>query len=126
MTELARPVGLGLAARGDVKDVVAWVKRAEDLGLESAWIHDSYFERDPISFLAPTAAATRRIGLGAGALNPYPRHPFVVATTLASLDNLAPGRMSLAMGSGLPLRLLQMAIPFEDAPSHVSDSIDQV
>ena len=126
MTELARAVGLGLAARGDVEDTVAWAQRAEDLGLESVWVHDSYFERDPISFLAPMAHATRRIRLGAGALNPYTRHPFVVASTMASLDNLAPGRMSLAMGSGLPLRLMQMAIPFEDAPTHVSEAIDQV
>jgi 1,4-dihydroxy-2-naphthoate octaprenyltransferase len=126
MTELARPVGLGLAARGDVRDVVAWARRAEDLGLESVWVHDSYFERDPISFLAPMAAATRRIGLGAGALNPYTRHPFVVATTLASLDNLAPGRMSLALGSGLPLRLQQMNIEHPGAPERVSEAIDQV
>ena len=34
MTELARSVGLGLAARGDVRDAVAWANRAEDLGLE--------------------------------------------------------------------------------------------
>jgi len=126
MAELARAVGLGLAARGDVKDTVTWALRAEDLGLESVWVHDSYFERDPISFLAPMASATNRIGLGAGALNPYTRHPFVVASTMATLDNLAPGRISLAMGSGLPLRLMQMAIPFQDAPSHVSEAIDQV
>jgi len=126
MAELARAVGLGLAARGDVDDAVAWAKRAEDLGLESVWVHDSYFERDPISFLAPMAQATSRIGLAAGALNPYTRHAFVVASTMATLDNIAPGRLSLAMGSGLPLRLMQMAIPFEDAPSHVSESIDQV
>src|SRR6202049_4811928 len=105
MTELARPMGLGLAARGDVKDVVTWAIRAEDLGLESVWVHDSYFERDPISFLSATAAATRRIGLGAGALNPYTRHPFVVASTLASLDNLAPGRLSPHLGARLPRRL---------------------
>ncbi|GAC1336407.1 MAG: hypothetical protein NVSMB17_19990 [Candidatus Dormibacteria bacterium] len=126
MAELARAVGLGLAARGDVEDSVAWAKRAEDLGLESVWVHDSYFERDPISFLAPMAQATSKIGLAAGALNPYTRHAFVVASTMATLDNIAPGRMSLALGSGLPLRLMQMAIPFEDAPSHVSESIDQL
>ena len=90
------------------------------------WVHDSYFERDPISFLAPMALATKRIRLGAGALNPYTRHPFVVATTMASLDNIAEGRLSLALGSGLPLRLAQMNIPFENAPQRVAESIDQI
>jgi 1,4-dihydroxy-2-naphthoate octaprenyltransferase len=124
--ELNKPVGLGLAARGDVREAVDWVVRAERAGLESAWVHDSYFERDPISFLAPMAQATRRIRLGAGALNPYTRHPFVVASTMASLDNLAEGRLSLALGSGLPLRLAQMNIPFDHAPERVGESIDQI
>jgi 1,4-dihydroxy-2-naphthoate octaprenyltransferase len=109
-----------------VRDTVDWVVRAESAGLESVWVHDSYFERDPISFLAPMAQATTRIRLGAGALNPYTRHPFVVASTMASLDNLAEGRMSLALGSGLPLRLAQMNIAFENAPERVSESIDQI
>ncbi|HZU75181.1 MAG TPA: LLM class flavin-dependent oxidoreductase [Dehalococcoidia bacterium] len=126
MAELRAPVGLGLAARGDVRDTVAWVERAEQLGLESVWVHDSYFERDPISFLAPMAMRTSRIRLGAGALNPYTRHPFVVATTMASLDDLAPGRMALALGSGLPLRLAQMAIPAEHAPERVSAAMDEI
>ncbi|HWW09233.1 MAG TPA: LLM class flavin-dependent oxidoreductase [Candidatus Acidoferrales bacterium] len=126
MSELNRPVGLGLAARGDVRETVNWVARAERAGLESVWVHDSYFERDPISFLAPMAQATKRIRLGAGALNPYTRHPFVVATTMASLDNIAEGRLSLALGSGLPLRLAQMNIPFENAPQRVGESIDQI
>jgi 1,4-dihydroxy-2-naphthoate octaprenyltransferase len=126
MPELNRPVGLGLAARGDVRETVDWAVRAEQGGLESVWIHDSYFERDPISFLAPMAQATSRIRLGAGALNPYTRHPFVVASTMASLDNLAEGRLSLALGSGLPLRLAQMNIAFENAPARVGESIDQI
>ncbi|MGB2939890.1 MAG: LLM class flavin-dependent oxidoreductase [Candidatus Dormiibacterota bacterium] len=126
MPSLAKQVGLGLAARGDVADTVDWARRAEDLGLESVWVHDSYFERDPITFLAAMARATSSIRLGAGALNPYTRHSFVVATTMASLDDIAPGRMSLALGSGLPLRLMQMAIPHEDAPAHVGRAIDDI
>ncbi len=126
MPDLNRPVGLGLAARGDVEETIDWVVRAERAGLESAWLHDSYFERDPISFLAPMARATSRIRLGAGALNPYTRHPFVVASTMASLDNLAEGRLSLALGSGLPLRLAQMNIAYENAPQRVGESIDQI
>ena len=65
MRTLARPIGLGLAARGDVDDVVDWARRARDAGLDSVWIHDCYFERDAISFVdggrrARLAAARRR------------------------------------------------------------------
>ena len=126
MAELGRRVGLGLAARGDVKDTAAWARQAEDLGLESVWVHDSYFERDPITYLTAIGQVTRRIGLGAGALNPYTRHPVVVAMTMSALDDLAPRRCTLALGSGLPLRLSQMAIPYDDTVARVSEAIDQI
>ena len=70
MAELAFPVGLGLAARGDVREAVRWARRAEDLGLEGVWVHDSYFERDAVTYLSAMALETNRIGLGAGALKP--------------------------------------------------------
>src|SRR2546428_8098191 len=69
---------------------------------------------------------TRHMGLGAGALNPYTRHPVVLARTMSALDDLAPGRCTLAIGSGLPLRLSQMAIPYDDTVARVSESIDQI
>jgi 1,4-dihydroxy-2-naphthoate octaprenyltransferase len=126
MAELGRRVGIGLAARGDVREVANWARRAEDLGLDSVWVHDSYFERDPITYLSAMGVETRRIGLGAGALNPYTRNPVVVAMTMSALDDLAPRRVTLALGSGLPLRLSQMAIPYDDTVARVSESIDQI
>ena len=126
MADLARRVGLGLAARGDVKDTAEWARRAEDLGLDSVWVHDSYFERDPITYLTAIGQVTRRIGLGAGALNPYTRHPVVLAMTMSALDDLAARRCTLALGSGLPLRLSQMAIPYDDTVARVSEAIDQI
>src|SRR6202165_3474908 len=126
MAVLGRRVGIGLAARGEVRDVAAWARRAEELGLDSIWVHDSYFERDPITYLSARGMKPRRIGLGAGALNPYTRHPVVVAMTMSALDDLAPRRVTLALGSGLPLRLSQMAIPYDDTVARVSESIDQI
>jgi 1,4-dihydroxy-2-naphthoate octaprenyltransferase len=126
MADLANRVGIGLAARGDVREVVRWAQQAEEMGLESIWVHDSYFERDPITYLSAVGLETRRIGLGAGALNPYTRHPVVLAMTMSALDDLAPRRCTLALGSGLPLRLSQMAIPYDDTVARVSEAIDQV
>src|SRR5712691_6141780 len=121
MPELAQPVGLDLAARGDVRETVEWAQRAEALGLDAVWVHDSYFERDAVTYLSAIAHQTSRIQVGAGALNPYTRHAVVVAMTLSALDDLAERRVALALGSGLPLRLSQMAIPFDDTVA-----IDQI
>lgn len=123
---LTRRIGLGLAARGDVREHLEYVLEAERLGFESVWVHDSYFERDPITYLATFAERTRTLRLGAGALNPYTRHPVVLAMTISALDDLAPGRIGLALGSGLPLRLAQMNIPFDDTVQHVSNAIDTI
>jgi 1,4-dihydroxy-2-naphthoate octaprenyltransferase len=132
MTALARPIGLGLAARGDIEDVVEWSRRARSAGLEGLWIHDSYYERDAVSFATGVVAATAADGgpadfrVALGALNPYTRHPVVLAMTGSALDELLPERIVMGLGTGLPLRLKQMGIPYdmETAVQRVSDAMD--
>ena len=136
MRMLARPIGLGLAARGDVDDVTGWARRARDQGLDSIWIHDSYFERDGVSFTTAIAQAIAadddgdeagfRVALGAA--NPFTRHPVVLAMTGSALDEILPGRFVLGIGTGLPLRLKQMGIPYEPdaAVESVSKAMDDI
>ena len=133
MSSLARPVGLGLAARDDVGDVVGWARAARDAGLDSVWVHDSYFERDAITFVTAIALALELDGESAfrvalGAVNPNTRHPVVLAMTGSALDEILPGRIVMALGTGLPLRLKQMGIPYspEAALDGVSTAIDQL
>jgi 1,4-dihydroxy-2-naphthoate octaprenyltransferase len=136
MQMLARPIGLGLAARGDVEEVVGWARQARDAGLDSVWIHDSYFERDGVSFTTAIAQAIAadddgdeagfRVALGAA--NPFTRHPVVLAMTGSALDEILPGRIVLGLGTGLPLRLKQMGIPYhpDSAVEGVSVAMDQI
>ena len=112
MAELSKPVGLGLAARGSVADAVAWARLAMRSGLDSVWIHDSYFERDAVTYASAIASSVAGARVGLGALNPLTRHPVVVAMTVSAIDDMAPGRVILGMGTGLPLRLAQMGIPY--------------
>ena len=128
MGELARRVGLGLAARGDVDDVISWAERARDAGLDAVWFHDSYFERDAVTYASAVAARVSEIKIGLGALNPFTRHPVLIAMTVSALDEMAPGRIVLALGSALPLRLAQMNIPYspDEGAHRVSEAIDTV
>ena len=82
MTEVVRPTGLGFAARGEVADVVRWSDAARREGLDSVWIHDSYFERDSVTYASAVAAQVPDIRVAMGALNPFTRHPVLVAMTL--------------------------------------------
>lgn len=126
MAKLAQRVGIGLAARGDVEDVIRYADDARRRGLDSVWVHDSYFERDAVTYASAIASHVPEITVALGALNPFTRHPVLVAMTVSALDEMAPGRIVLGMGTGLPLRLAQMGIPYtpEGGVEGVSKSID--
>ncbi len=110
---LVRPVGLGLASRGDVRDAVGFAERARAAGCESVWFHESYFERDAVTYATAVAASVPDLGVALGALSTYARPTALTAMTVSALDDLAPGRITVALGSALPLRLAQMQIPYE-------------
>jgi len=136
MRTLARQIGLGLAARGDLDDVVDWSRRARDAGLNSLWIHDSYYERDAVTFATAVAAglATEKqrgdpsFRVALGAVNIFTRHPVVLAMTGSALDEVLPGEIVMGIGTGLPLRLKQMGIPYDPvtAVDLLSDAIDNI
>lgn len=88
-------------------DTPAHIELAERLGFRRAWCYDSpAMYADPWIVLALAAARTRSIGLGPASLVPSLRHPVVVAAALATLEGLAPGRVSTAFGTGLTGRML--------------------
>jgi 1,4-dihydroxy-2-naphthoate octaprenyltransferase len=105
---------------------VKWTERARAAGIESVWVHDSYFERDAITYASAIASQVDEIGIGLGAVNPFTRHPVLLAMTVSALDEMAPSRISLGLGTALPLRLGQMGIPYtpDDAATMTSSTID--
>ena len=113
MATLVRRVGLGLGSSGEVRTAVAAAQAARDAGIECVWFHESYFERDAVTYATAVAAAVPEIGIGIGAVNVNTRHEVLLAMTVSALDDLAPGRISIGIGSALPLRLQQMGIPYD-------------
>ena len=74
---------------------------AEDLGYARAWLYDSpALYHDVWVTLALAAERTSRIGLGPAVLVPSLRHPMVNAAAIATLVDLAPGRVAVAIGAG--------------------------
>src|SRR6185312_15334355 len=77
------------------------VRRAEELGWDAALQPDSQLRRrDTYVLLAAAARATERIVLGPLLANPVNRHPTVTAGSIATVDELAPGRTLLGWGVG--------------------------
>lgn len=71
---------------------------AEEAGFESLWVTERYFHEETFSLLGFLAAATQRLKLGVGVVNPYTRHPALVAMASATLDRLSGGRFLLGLG----------------------------
>lgn len=90
--------------RFDARSVDAFaadVARAERLGWDAAFQPDSQLRRrDTYVLLAAAARATDRIVLGPLLANPVNRHPTVTASSIATIDELAPGRTLLGWGVG--------------------------
>jgi 5,10-methylenetetrahydromethanopterin reductase len=85
---------------------VELVRRAEDLGFDYAWIPDQTFYRDPYVILAALALSTSKIRLGLGVTNPYTRHPAAATRAIASVEEIAPSRVSFGVGAGNVRELL--------------------
>ena len=100
MTTLPR-FGLNRFDSRSVDHFAADVARAEQLGWDAALQPDSQLRRrDTYVLLAAAARVTQRITLGPLLANPVNRHPSVTASSIATVDELAPGRVLLGWGVG--------------------------
>jgi 1,4-dihydroxy-2-naphthoate octaprenyltransferase len=84
------------------------------------------FERDAVTYASAIAAQVKDIRVALGALSAYTRHPVLTAMTISALDEMAPNRIILGLGTALPLRLAQMGIPYtpDAGVESVSKAID--
>ncbi|MBV9553068.1 MAG: LLM class flavin-dependent oxidoreductase [Alphaproteobacteria bacterium] len=96
-----------MQGRPEAAPLLALAERAEAIGFDSIWVGDSLLARprhDPLTLLAAVAARTRRAELGTAVLLPALRNPVVLAQQVATLDQIAAGRVILGVGiaSDLP------------------------
>src|SRR5215467_9150887 len=92
---------IGILANQPVDTIVRQVQLAEALGYDTAWIADSHLVcRDLYVTHTACALGTTRIRLGPGVTVPHTRHVSVTASAILTLEELAPGRIVLGMGTG--------------------------
>jgi len=94
-------LGLSLSNETPIRDTVALARQAEELGLSEVWLPESGHGRGLFTVAAAVAAATERISIGIGIVNPFWRHPSVIAMEAAALDELSDGRVMLGLGAAL-------------------------
>src|SRR3954447_2086363 len=88
----------------DVEHIRRFVSKAEALGYESLWVQEQILSEsaivEPVTLLTYTAALTSKPRLGTSVLLTVIRNPVQLAKSLASLDQLSGGRLTLGVGIG--------------------------
>jgi len=115
--------GIEFVPSEPVAKIAAYVKAAEEQGVEYVWVTDHYNNRDVYSTLAVLASATNKIKLGAGVTNPYTRSPVITASSIASVNEIAGGRVLLGVGPGDKMTLDALGIAGEKPLTAVKETV---
>lgn len=127
-------------------DIVAVAREAEDLGFDSVWMFDHLFTPtelssaypyspdgsyplspstpffDPVGLLGALAGSTSRVKLGTNVLVGAYRHPIVLGKALATIENVAPGRVLCGLGVGWMREEFEaVGVPYERRGARLSE-----
>jgi probable F420-dependent oxidoreductase len=92
-----------------LETLLAYSRRAEELGFDSLWVVDHYLVAapsyrvaflDPLVVLSAVISATDRLRVGTSVLQLPLRQPVMLAKQIATLDWLSNGRFDFGIGSG--------------------------
>ncbi|TMA13842.1 MAG: LLM class flavin-dependent oxidoreductase, partial [Deltaproteobacteria bacterium] len=100
--------------------------KVEDMELHSLWVIDRivYDNLEPLTLLAAAAAVTKKIRLGTSVLLAGVRHPVLLAKTVATLDFLSAGRVTLGIGFGSRENdFSAVEVPFEGRGSRAEEGV---
>jgi 5,10-methylenetetrahydromethanopterin reductase len=100
---------------------------AEDNGFDSLWVTERYFHEETFSMLGFLAAATQRIKLGVGVVNPYTRNPALLAMASATLDRISGGRFLLGLGRSEKAVIQEkMGIPYGNSRTALVETVSHL
>ncbi len=90
----------------DVAFIRAFVQKAESLGYDSLWVQEQILSDsiilEPVALLTYVAALTTKARLGTSVMITVVRNPVQLAKSLATLDQLSQGRLTVGVGLGGP------------------------
>ncbi|HEY6363340.1 MAG TPA: LLM class flavin-dependent oxidoreductase [Candidatus Binatia bacterium] len=93
--------GVGLFPTEPLPKMIHLAKLSEELGYSHVWVGDSHLIwREAYVNMAAVALNTSKVKIGTGVTNPLTRHPSVVASAYATLEECSPGRLIVGIGLG--------------------------
>lgn len=101
-------------------------RAAEAAGAVTFWASDHLFLREPFAMAAAALGATKRARVALMAVSPHVVHPVQIAMAAATLDELAPGRVILCLGTGAPRDLADAGIEPRHGVRALREALDIV
>src|SRR5215471_13679217 len=117
----------------DVKALVEYGVRMEELGYDSVWVWDhillgvepNFPIVDSLTVLTGIAARTSRLKVGTGVLVLPLRNPVTLAKQLSSIDHLSEGRLIMGLASGWYKREFDaVGVPFEKRGKLMDENLE--
>jgi 5,10-methylenetetrahydromethanopterin reductase len=117
---------LGYGKFTNARQIATLMEQAEERGYEMAFFSETIeLMRDSVSCLAAIGLATKKMILGTTQIVRL-RSPVCMAQTLASLDELTEGRMTLAPGACTKSHARVHAVEFTDPPVTLKEYIEAI
>jgi 5,10-methylenetetrahydromethanopterin reductase len=115
--------GIEFVPREAYWKIMHYVIQAEKGGFSNLWITDHFNNRNVYATLAAASIYTNKITLGPGVTNPYMVNPVLTAQAVATLDEMAPGRVVLGIGAGDKTTLETVGVEMGKPLTAVQESI---
>lgn len=101
-------------------------ERAEVLGYDAVWVSELW-GTDAFVQLTELATRTERIDLGTAIVNVFSRSPAVIAMAAASVDRLAPGRVTLGVGASTPKAIQDLhGMEYDNPVRRIHETVELV
>ncbi len=115
--------GIEFVPREPYWKTVYYAIQAERGGFSNLWVTDHFNNRNVYVTLTAAATYTNRIIFGPGVTNPYVVNPVFTAQAIATLNEMAPGRVVLGMGAGDKTTLEGMGVEIEKPMKAVQEAV---
>lgn len=119
-------IGVAFDGRNTIQAAREQAKAAEAAGAASLWISSHLFLRDPFSSAAVILDATKSVRITLMAVSPQVMHPVHMAMAAMTLEELAPGRVTLCIGTGAPGDLADAGVAAKRPLRMLTEAVESV